>query len=169
VLGRAANAGPHIDNVRIFISFDLEHDGDLHDRLLQDSVRPNSGFEISAHSEARTLTDPWEDRIRRRICEADEVIVICGEHTDESLRVSAELRIAQEEGRPYFLLWGRRASMCTKPAAAKPADGMYSWTWEILQSQILVTLRHAAHLERSAALALAAQARKGGHVSKATT
>jgi hypothetical protein len=44
---------------------------------------------------------------------------------------------------------------------------MYSWTWEILQSQILVTLRHAAHLERSAALALAAQARKGGHAPKA--
>ena len=134
-------------NVRIFISFDLDHDGDLHDRLLEQSSRAASGFEISARSEARTMTDLWEEKLRRRICEADEVIVICGEHTAATMRVSAELRIAQEEQKPYFLLWARRESMCTKPLGAKRDEGMYSWTWEILQNQIVTTLRNAQPLE----------------------
>jgi hypothetical protein len=134
-------------NVRVFMSFDLDHDEDLHDRLVEESGRQASGFEISARSEARTMTDRWEEKVRRRICEADEVIVICGEHTAESVRMSAELRIAQEEQKPYFLLWGRRESMCTKPVGCKRDEGMYSWTWEILQSQIVMTLRNAQRPE----------------------
>ena len=137
-------------NVRIFMSFDLDHDEDLHDRLLEQSMKRASGFEISARSEARTMTDLWEDKLRRRICEADEVIVICGEHTAASMRVSAELRIAQEEQKPYFLLWGRRESMCTKPVGSKRDEGMYSWTWEILQNQIVTTLRSARPVAVSA-------------------
>jgi hypothetical protein len=58
--------------------------------------------------------------------------------------VSAELRIAQEERTPYFLLWGRREIMCTKPIGAKSAEGMYSWTRQILQDQITVASRKAA-------------------------
>ena len=75
-------------NVRIFMSFDLDHDQDLHDLLLEQSLRGASGFEISARSEARTMTDLWDEKLRRRICEADEMIVICGEHTGDSMRVS---------------------------------------------------------------------------------
>ena len=134
-------------NVRIFISFDLDHDQDLHDQLLEQSSRQASGFEISARSEARTMSDLGDEKLRRRICEADEVIVICGEHTASSMPMSAELRVAQEKQKPYFLLWGRRESMCTKPVGAKRDEGMYSWTWDILQSQIVTTLRNAQPLE----------------------
>jgi len=134
-------------DVRIYVSFDPDHDEDLHDRLLEQSTRGASGFEISARSEARTTTDLRDKNLRRRICDADEVIVICGEHTAESVRMSTELRIAQEEQKPYFLLWGRRESMCTKPAGAKRDEGMYSWTWEILQNQITTRLRNSQPLE----------------------
>jgi hypothetical protein len=136
-------------NVRIFMSFDLENDQDLHDRLLAQSSRLNAGFEISASSEHAAPEDPPDDGVRRRILEADEMIVICGKHTAASPRVGAELRIAQEEHKPYFLLWGRRESMCTRPAGARPADAMYSWTWDILRGQILATNR-AAQAERTA-------------------
>ena len=37
--------------------------------------------------------------------------------------------------------------MCTKPVGFKRDDGMYSWTWEILQNQIAATLRNARPLE----------------------
>ena len=60
--------------------------------------------------------------------------------------------IAREEERPYFLLWGRRELMCTKPTTAKSADAMYSWTWEILQSQILTIRRGAPSNESLAGL-----------------
>jgi hypothetical protein len=130
-------------NIRIFMSFDPDNDSDLRDLLQEQSLRQWSGFEISARSEAATMTDRWDERVRHQIAQADEVIVICGEHTASSLTVSAELRIAQEEQKPYFLLWGRRDRMCTRPAGSKRDDCMYSWTSQILQDQIITTLRSA--------------------------
>jgi hypothetical protein len=138
------------EQIRVFVSYDREHDGDLHDRLVEQASKSTNGFEISARSRAQTPTDLWDEGLRRDIREADEVIVICGEHTDRSERVGTELRIAREEERPYFLLWGRRELMCTRPKTAKPADAMYSWTWEILQNQIL-TIRRGAQSEESLA------------------
>ena len=79
------------------LAVELDHDEDLRDLLLQQSLSRASGFEISARSKARTMTDLWDKKLRRRICEADEVIVVCGEHSASSMRMSAELRIAQEE------------------------------------------------------------------------
>lgn len=134
-------------DVRIFMSFDMDHDRDLYDLILEQSLKGNSGFEIAARSEAGALEGFWEARVRRRIRAADEVIVICGEHTNESSPVSAELRIAQEEQKPYFFLWGRREGMCTRPAGARASDSMYSWTRETLQEQIRVTLRNAERPE----------------------
>ena len=99
-----------VGDVRIFTSFDVDHDGDLFDRILVQSRSGVSGFEISARSEPGEAALAWQERARRRIRDADEVIVICGQHTGDSPRVSAELRIAQEEKKPYFLLWGRRES-----------------------------------------------------------
>ena len=90
------------------------------------------------------------------------MIVICGEHTIGSTRMCAELRIAQEEERPYFLLWGRREIMCTRPATARPADSMYSWTWEILQSQITSVLRAAQASAQAAEVSRAKAALKTG-------
>jgi hypothetical protein len=130
-------------DVRIFMSFDMDHDRDLYELILEQSLKGGSGFEISARSEPRSTEDLWDERARRRIRSVDEVIVICGEHTADSPRVSAELRIAQEEHKPYFLLWGRRESMCSRPFGARASDSMYSWTREILHDQITLTLRNA--------------------------
>jgi hypothetical protein len=128
-------------DVRIFVSFDLEHDADLCSAMLAQSREVGSGFEVSASSEARQMTDLWEERQRRQIREADEVIILCGAHSADSLRMSAELRIVQEEEKPYFLLWGRREIMCTRPTGARSNDSMYSWTPDILRTQIAYTLR----------------------------
>lgn len=127
--------------VRTFVSYDREHDADLLARLVEQASTSTSGFEISGQSAPRCPTDHWDDALRGKIREADQVIVICGEHTDASGRVGAELRIAQEEDRPYVLLWGRRDPMCKKPATARPSDSMYSWTAEILENQILMHRR----------------------------
>jgi hypothetical protein len=127
--------------MKVFVSFDVENDGELYELLLAQSRSPSSGFAVSGSSELSSDTEVGRERVRRRIREVDQVIVICGKHTEDSTRMSAELLIAQEEQRPYFLLWGRREIMCTKPIGAKPADGMYSWTGPVLQDQIALTLR----------------------------
>jgi len=145
-------SGRGAEKIRVFVSYDREHDGDLHDLLVEYAAKIASGFEISARSGARAPTAIRVDALRGEIRDADAVIAICGEHTDGSECVAAELRIAQEEKRPYFLLWGRRELMCTKPTTAKPADGMFSWTWEIVQNQILTIRRAAQSNERLAEL-----------------
>ena len=125
--------------IRVFVSFDIENDGELYKQLRVQSK--SSGFAVSGGSERVTSMDVWSESVRRRIRDADQMIIICGEHTRASTSVSAELRIAREEGTPYFLLWGRREIMCTKPVGAKPVEGMYSWTQQILQDQIAINSR----------------------------
>ena len=129
-----------MSDVRVHMSFDLAHDRDLHDRLLAQS-RNRAAFAIASRSEAGEMNDEWTARVRGRIAGCDEVVVICGEHTDQSPHVSAELRIAQEEKKPYVLLWGRRESMCKKPRSARVDDGMYKWTAEVLERQLANVLR----------------------------
>lgn len=134
-------------HARLFVSFDQEHDADLLDRLAAEAAEANAGFEIAARSGSLSVDDPWEEVQRRRIREADLVVVLCGEHMHECRRVDAELRMAQEEGTPYFLLWGRRDGMCKLPGAARKGDGMYSWTADILRDRIYVSLRDAREAE----------------------
>jgi hypothetical protein len=126
--------------MRVFVSFDLDHDRDLHERLREQAGR-QLDFAVSGCSEAGEMTGSWSARARSRISASDEVVVICGEHTDQASRVSAELRIAREEHKPYVLLWGRRERMCKKPTGTRPDDGVYSWTAEILQRQLRIELR----------------------------
>ena len=57
--------------------------------------------------------------------------------------MAAELRIAQEEEKPYLLLWGRREMMCTKPHGARSSDAMYRWTRDTPESQMAATIRDA--------------------------
>jgi hypothetical protein len=133
-------------SIRVFVSVDLEHDEHLYEVLLQQSRLEASGFEVCGSSEPLTDTSLWSGRVRQQIAEADQVIVICGEHTESSTSVCAELRIAREERTPYFLLWGQRGLMSTKPIGAKPHEGMYSWTPQILQERL-------AYLRRTEAMA----------------
>jgi hypothetical protein len=134
-------SGPS-EGLRIHMSFDLEHDRDLHDRLVAEA-RNGAAFAIASRSEAGEMSAAWTERVRDRIAHADEVVVICGEHTDESARVSAELKIAQEQKKPYVLLWGRRDSMCKKPKGAGADDGIYMWTRSVLERQLADGLRRS--------------------------
>jgi hypothetical protein len=124
-----------MERVRVFLSFDLDHDGDLEGRLVEQAGARRS-FAISERSEDGPIDGSWTARARDRIAAADEVVVICGEHTDRADGVSAELRIAQEAHKPYLFVWGRRERMCKKPRGARPGDAMYSWTPAILEEQI---------------------------------
>ena len=140
-----------MNKVNVFVSFDIEHDEDLYELLLAQSRKPRSGFAVLGGSKRGTTANLESESARRWIREADQVILICGEHTEASMPVSAELLIAREERTPYFLLWGRRDLMCTKPIGAKTAEGMYSWTRQILQDQIAFTSRKDAADAASAA------------------
>jgi len=129
--------------IRIFVSFDGEHDADLLARLDSQLAGSRPLFALSGRSQGGAVTASWKTRVRARIRAADEMVVLCGEHTADCARMAEELRIAQKEDKPYLLVWGRREVMCTRPDGARPGDLMYSWTDDMLEQQMSATLRNA--------------------------
>lgn len=119
---------------RVFTSFDFDHDEDLRNLLVGQSKNPESPFELFDWSVRATMSGDWKKLVRDRIKKTSQMIVICGEHTDAASGVSVELKIAQEEGLPYFLLSGRSGKKNRKPKAAKASDKMYKWTWDNLKA-----------------------------------
>jgi hypothetical protein len=117
---------------RVYVSFDYDHDDDLKVLLIGQSKNPDSPFEITDTSIQDATTD-WKAKARAKIKRSDLVAVICGQYTHTAAGVSAEVTIAQEEGKPYFLLKGRADKTCTKPTTAKTTDKIYDWTWANLK------------------------------------
>ena len=121
---------------RVFISFDYDHDEDLKVLLVGQAKHPDSPFDLADWSVKEPMTGNWKEKVRAKIRSTDIVAVICGEYTDSATGVSAELLIAQEERKPYFLLWGRTNKTCRKPMSAKTSDKIYNWTWDNLKALI---------------------------------
>jgi len=118
---------------RVFISFDYDHDEDLRNLLRGQSRNPDSPFEMADYSVKEPMIGDWKSKVRSRIKQCELMIVICGQHTNTASGVSVELNIAQEEGLPYFLLWGYSDKQCVKPIKAKESDKIYKWTWDNLK------------------------------------
>jgi hypothetical protein len=121
---------------RVFTSFDFDHDEDLRNLLVGQSRNEDTPFEMADWSLKEAFKGDWKEKVRERIRRTDQVIVLCGEHTDTATGVSAELTIASEEKKPYFLLRGRKDKKCTWPTAALSSDKMYDWTWDNLKKLI---------------------------------
>lgn len=121
---------------KVFTSFDFDHDEDLRNLLVGQAKNSDSPFELADWSVKEPMTGDWKAKVRTRIKKTDQVVVICGQYTDKATGVSEELRIAQEEGIPYFLLWGRNGKTCKKPKSVKFSDKIYKWTWDNLKALI---------------------------------
>jgi hypothetical protein len=115
---------------KVFISFDFDHDEELKNLFVGQAKHDDTPFEITDISVKQTLLGDWKAKVRPKIRNAEQVVVICGEYTHTATGVSAEVEIAQELGKPYFLLKGRSDKTCTKPKSAKSDDSIYRWTWE---------------------------------------
>lgn len=120
---------------RVFISFDYDHDKDLHGNLVAQARRFDSPFTIIDQSLPSAVHDDnWKRMARVRIRRADVVVVICGRNTHSARGVEAEMSIAQSERKRYFLLRGRQARPCSKPRNARSTDTMEAWTWPNLKA-----------------------------------
>lgn len=121
---------------RVFISFDYDHDLDLKNLLVGQSKNSDTPFEIADFSIKEAISEDWKKKARTRIKGCNVVTVICGLHTNTATGVNAEVKIAQEEGVDYFLLWGKKDQTCKKPTAAKSSDKIYKWTWDNMNALI---------------------------------
>ncbi len=121
---------------RVFVSFDYDHDESLKHLLVGQAKHSDSPFELADWSIKEAISEDWKKKARTRIRSVDVVAVLCGQHTHTAAGVSAEVKIAQEEKVPYFLLKGYADKSCTKPTAAKTSDKLYRWAWDNLKSLI---------------------------------
>ena len=120
----------YLPKTKVFISFDFDHDEELKNLFVGQAKYDDTPFEISDVSVKEALPGDWKTKVRPKIRNAEQVVVICGEYTHTASGVSAEIEIAQELDKPYFLLKGRSDKTCTKPRSAKVEDKIYRWTWE---------------------------------------
>ena len=118
-------AGP-----RIFTSFDFDHDEDIRLLFVGQARNPRTPFTLADWSVKAPMSGDWKEQVRSRIRSVDRVVVLCGEHMDTATGVSAEVRIAREEGKPVYFIKGRKDKNCKLPKAALPTDRMADWTWD---------------------------------------
>ena len=119
----------------VFISFDYDHDKQLKDGLVGQSRYPNSPFTVSDFSmKSPAAQSRWKSEAKKRIDMCSVVIVMCGQHTDRAAGVSAEIEIARELNKPYFLLQGYSNRRCVRPRAALRSDKMHRWSWDNLKA-----------------------------------
>lgn len=121
---------------RVFVSFDFDHDEELKNALAGQARMENVPFEFADWSLKEPVSGDWKEEARERIRRSAIVWVICGAHTNTAAGVSAEVRIAREEGKPVHFIRGRSDKTCKLPKAAAPEDEMLDWTWENLVALI---------------------------------
>lgn len=121
---------------RVFISFDYDNDEGAKIMLAGQAKLEDSPFDFKDASVKEHLTGDWKEKIKRRMDNVDVVAVLCGEKTHTATGVSAELEIAKEKGKDYFLLAAYKDKTCTKPKSASSTDKVYNWTWDNLKTLI---------------------------------
>ena len=89
---------------RVFISFDYDNDEGTKTMLAGQAKLPDSPFDFKDASIKEHLTGDWEEKVKRRMDNIDIIAVLCGEYTHKASGVAAELSIAQEKNKDYFLL-----------------------------------------------------------------
>lgn len=121
---------------RVFISFDYDHDAGLKLMLAGQAKNPDSPFDFIDASVKEHMTGDWKSKVARRMDNIDVVIILCGKNTHTANGVSAELEIAREKRKPYFLLAGYADGGNTKPKSAYSTDILYTWSWSNLKALI---------------------------------
>jgi hypothetical protein len=117
--------------VHVFVSFDIDHDNDCKERLEREVMPAGSHFVIDDWSIREVALD-WRSKARKRIENADLLLVICGEHAETAGNVNDEVELAREAGVPYLLIGGR-GDRSRKPKTAMERDRVLEWnsdrTW----------------------------------------
>jgi hypothetical protein len=121
---------------RVFISFDIDHDEGAKKMLAGQAKLPDSPFDFKDNSVKEHLKGDWKEKVRKRMDNVDVVIILCGTQTHNASGVSAELTIAKEKNKPYFLLSAYADKECKKPKSASSSDKKYKWEWENLKKLI---------------------------------
>ena len=80
-------------------------------------------------------TQGWKADARKRIKRSNVVIVVCGDNTHQAVGVTAEIKIARDEGVSLWLLRGRKNGTCRRPQGTSwPFNPIHEWTWDNIEA-----------------------------------
>ena len=134
---------PSRESVRVFVSFDPEHDEHLYGLLLEDSRRGGLRVRDSwakLHFARQRLGLLGGRHCAIRFAIVDQVVVICGEHTGDCLRVVAGRRASGHPARnangPTSCSGVAARSCAPSPSAPNPARACTAGRREVLQERI---------------------------------
>ncbi len=112
----------------VYVAFDYD-DLAVKQGLIEQARPEVCPFKLRDASIDRTIPTRWVATARRLIAECDCVIVLCGIQTHQASGVFTELQLAQELGKPYFLLRGTRTGTPTRPKNARASDQIWAFRW----------------------------------------
>ena len=113
---------------RLYLSFDFDHDDELRGSFLA-QARRHSPHTIVDCSLPAAIDGKWTREARRRIGQADIVVLICGSNTHSAKGVEAEMTLTRQLRKRYFLLQGCPHQPCAKPRNALGSDVIHRWSW----------------------------------------
>ncbi len=122
---------------RVFISFDYDYDNNLRVLLRGQAKNKDTPFALEDWS-IKVESAEWREEARRRIRRSAVVTVICGQHTRSAAGVAQEIKIAREEGVPFWLLKGYKDRRCEFPRGSSWFwDTMHEWKWATIEEMCL--------------------------------
>lgn len=126
-----------VPQLKVFASFDCDRDEKLLQRLLAEGKDPDTKFTVVDRSTRGPLSEEGMNKLCERISRVDVVLVLCGQWTHRAPNVNAEVQVARELGKRYYLLKGRRFFDCARPSAARLDDKMYKWTGGVVDQLVI--------------------------------
>ncbi len=96
---------PPREKTRVFISFGYHKDNDPNVMLAGQAKKKDAAFAIEDWF-IKEASRGWKSEARRPICRSD--IIISGHNAHNAVGVSTGVVIAKDEGKPYYLLAGRK-------------------------------------------------------------
>lgn len=128
--------------IRVFVSFDYDHDFFVAKAMAQQLADPRSPFEVENWSMKEAApTKTWAADARRRINRSDVVLVAVGPQTWRAQGVLEEVRLARQLRVPIRQVIAYKGST---PRPVPDAGRRYVWTWDNLLNILNVSRRRAA-------------------------
>lgn len=101
---------------------------------MAEAKAPGSSFTVFE----RSLRGPQTpEDLCKRLSTVDAVLVLCGVWTHLAPNVNAEVKMAQELGKRYYLIKGRRFRECSRPATARITDKIFKWAKDTTNQLVL--------------------------------
>ena len=122
---------PSSSRKKVFVSFDYDNDKFLKDSLIGQSKLEQSPFQVYDCSLREAIKEnDWEVKAKKKIEQADLVIVMLGAYTHKSPGVLKEIAIAKSLKKKVIQLIGYKDQKCPR---IKGAGYLYQWKWENLK------------------------------------